>query len=208
MSDCGCEGGIDPAALHDKQRRVLVTVLLINIVAFLVMVVGSVVSGSSSLLSGTLDNLGDAMTYALSLAVVGSSVLVKARVALFKGVLILGAALFVAAQIGWRLFNMDAPLFDAMGIAAGINLIANLVCLILLYPHRADDLNMASMWECSRNDIVDGLAVIAAAFAVWLFQSGWPDVIVAIGLLLFFLRSATRVLNRAWREIHQVPANG
>ena len=208
MSDDCCEGGIDASALEQRQRRVLIAVLAINIVTLLVMVAGAVLSGSSSLLSGTLDNLGDAVTYALSLAVVGSSVATKARVALFKGLLILGAALAVAVQIAWRLSHVATPVFESMGIAALLNLAANLICLRLLFPLRSDDVNMASMWECSRNDIVDGLAVIAATLGVWLFDSGWPDVVIATALLVFFLRSAIRVLGRAWRELHGTPTPG
>jgi Co/Zn/Cd efflux system component len=64
---------------------------------------------------------------------------------------------------------------------------------------------MASAWECSRNDVLEGIAVIIAAIAVWAFGSGWPDVIVAIGLLALFLRSATRVLIAAWRGLAAAP---
>ena len=202
--DC-CEGGIDASALDRNHRRVLLIVLVINLVTFLVMVIGAVLSGSSSLLSGTLDNLGDAVTYAVSLLVVGSTPVIKARVAFFKGLLILAAALAVAVQIAWRLSSLETPVFEAMGVAASLNLGANLICLRLLFPFRNDDLNMASMWECSRNDIVDGLAVIAATLAVWLFDSGWPDVLIAITLLVVFLRSAIRVLSRATRELQGVP---
>ena len=61
---------------------------------------------------------------------------------------------------------------------------------------------MSSAWECSRNDVSEGFAVIAAAIAVWVFQSGWPDIVIAIALLVLFLRSATRVLNSAWQELY------
>ena len=208
MSDGCCEGDIDVSALERRQRHVLLAVLAINVATFLMMVGAAVLSSSSSLLSGTLDNLGDAVTYALSLAVVGSSAATKARAALFKGLLILSAAVAVAIQIAWRLTSMHVPVFESMGIAAILNLAANLICLRLLFPFRNDDLNMASMWECSRNDIVDGLAVIAATIGVWLFDSGWPDVLIAIILLVFFLRSAARVLGRARRELQGAPTPG
>jgi Co/Zn/Cd efflux system component len=175
---------------------------VINVFTFLMMVAGSVLSGSSSLLSGTLDNLGDAVTYALSLAVVGATCTAKARVALFKGVLILSAALAVAVQIGWRIQHPESPVVETMSIAALLNLGANVLCLRLLYPYRNGDVNMTSVWECSRNDVMEGFAVIAAALAVWGFGSGWPDVLVAIALLILFLRSATRVLRDAWREMY------
>ena len=166
------------------------------------MVTGAILSGSSSLLSGTLDNLGDAVTYVLSLAVVGAGRVAKARVAFFKGLLILGAALAVAVQIGWHLFHLEAPIVETMGAVAFLNLAANLICLRLLYSFRDGNLNMSSVWECSRNDVIEGMAVIAAALLVWGFDSGWPDVLVAIALLTLFLRSATRVLTGAWRELN------
>ena len=208
MSDGCCEGGIDASVLEQRHRRVLLAVLAINVATFLIMLTGAALSGSSSLLSGTLDNLGDALTYALSLVVVGSTAVMKARVAFFKGLLIMGAALAVAIQIVWRLSNLETPIFESMGIAASLNLGANLVCLRLLFPFRNDDLNMASMWECSRNDIMDGLAVIAATLAVWIFQSGWPDVLIASVLLIVFLRSAGRVLSRARQELRVLPTAG
>ena len=203
MSDTCCNT-IDVANLHAGQRRVLAWVFAINLAAFAVMVTGSLLSGSSALLSGTLDNLGDALTYALSLAVVGASARAKARVAVLKGLLILGAALAVAVQIAWRLSDMQAPVASTMSVAAVVNLAANAVCLKLLTPYRRGDVNMSSSWECSRNDVVEGIAVIGAAVAVWVFHSAWPDVFVAVVLLAVFLRSASRVLRSAWRELAPV----
>jgi Co/Zn/Cd efflux system component len=113
----------------------------------------------------------------------------------------------VAAQIGWRITHLEAPVVEAMGIAAILNLGANAFCLVLLTPYRNGDVNMSSVWECSRNDVFEGIAVIATAGAVWLFSSGWPDVLVAIVLLILFLRSAVRVLANAWRELHSVPSS-
>ncbi|MDE0039985.1 MAG: cation transporter [Gammaproteobacteria bacterium] len=197
---------LDVANLANRQRRVLAWVLGINVATFAGMVAASVLSGSSALLSGALDNLGDALTYALSMAVVGASAQAKARVAVFKGLLILGAALAVAGQIGWRLTDLDAPGATTMSIAAGMNLVANGICLWLLAPYRKGDVNMSSSWECSRNDVIEGGAVIVAAAAVWILDSGWPDIIVAVGLLVIFLRSAARVLRNAWQELSPATA--
>jgi Co/Zn/Cd efflux system component len=202
VSDSCCQGHVDVAALHARQRRILIIVLVVNTATFLMMVYFAIFSGSSSLLSAALDNFGDAMTYALSLMVVGASGVAKARVALFKGMLIFCAALAVAFQIGWRIMHSEIPIVEAMGIAALLNLGANSLCLWLLTPYRDDDVNMTSAWECSRNDVSEGLAVIATTFAVWVFGSGWPDLVVAVGLLILFLRSAVRVLRRGWQELH------
>ena len=202
MSDHCCQDHIDIAALNERQRRILIIVLAINTITFLMMVFAAKISGSSSLLSSALDNFGDAMTYGLSLMVMGASTVAKVRVAMFKGLLILGAALSVAFVIVLRMLNPETPVFETMGIAAFLNLAANLLCLWLLTPYRNGDVNMSSAWECSRNDVSEGLAVIVAALAVWMFGSGWPDLVIAIGLLILFLFSATRVLRGAWQELY------
>lgn len=202
MSDCcGCGKTLEVERMQARQRRVLYQVLAINLVTFAMMMGAAWYSGSASLLSGSLDNLGDALTYALSLAVVGASVAAKARVAMLKALLILCAAIAVAVGIGWKLVHPHLPLFESMGIAAVLNLGANLVCLRLLWPYRAGDINLASAWACSLNDVYEGCAVILAALAVWLFDAGWPDLLIATALLLLFLRSAWKVARAAWREL-------
>jgi len=202
MSDCcNCGGTVELAAMQARQRRVLLIVMLINIGSCAMMFAAAYLSQSSALLSGTLDNLGDALTYLLSLLVIGAGFKAKARVALFKGLLILAAALAVGAQIVWRIRNPAVPLFETMGMAALLNLGLNGVCLWLLTPLRHSDINLASAWECSRNDMFEGLAVLAAALGVLLFKGGWPDLVVASLLLVLFLRSAWRVLGMAWRGL-------
>ena len=121
--------------------------------------------------------------------------------ALVKGLLIFGAALAVAGQVAWRLTDLDAPVASTMSAVAVLNLVANAVCLKLLTPYREGDINMSSSWECSRNDVIEGVAVIAAAGAVWVSDSAWPDLLVAVVLLAIFLRSASRVLRSARREL-------
>ena len=198
MSDSCCQRDIDVQALEARQRRTLLIVLGINIVTFLLMVAAALHAHSSSLLSGGLDNFGDAVTYALSLAVVGASQRAKAKVAMVKAALILAAAITVAVQIGWRLTHPAMPLFETIGMAALLNLGANAFCLYLLSPYRHGDVNMASAWECSRNDVWEGFAVLTAAAGVWAFGAGWPDLIIAAALLLMFSRSALRVFRAAW----------
>ncbi len=201
MGSC-CEGNCELNALHGRQRTTLKLVLGINAVMFFVVVAAAFYAGSVALLSDSLDNLGDAITYGLSIYAVSKGEQVKARVALFKGVLILVAALAVASQIIYKLFYPMVPVFEAMSIFSLLGLAANGICLYLLWRHRAEDINMSSVWECSRNDIASNLSVLVAAAGVWLTQSGWPDVLIATLLVLFLLRSALRIISAARRKLH------
>ena len=197
MADC-CEAkSCALEALRERQRGTLKVVLVINSVMFAVVLGAGLYAGSTALLADSLDNLGDALTYALSLYVVGASVRAKGWVAMFKGALILGAALFVLGQIVYKVLNPSVPIFEAMGAVGALSLAANGACLALLWKHRHEDVNMSSVWECSRNDILSNLAVILAAFAVWLLGSGWPDVAIGAVLALLFFRSAARVFRGA-----------
>lgn len=206
MADCcGQECGLSPNV--SSQRRTLYIVLAINALMFGVIVIAAISGGSTSLLADSLDNLGDALTYGISIYAVAQVATVKAKVALFKGGLILVAALVVAGNIFYKLLVPSVPIFETMGIFGVAGLAANSICLALLWRHRNEDVNMSSVWECSRNDIASNLSVLVAAFAVWLTGTMWPDVIVAAALVLLLLRSASRVINSALAEIRSANAH-
>jgi Co/Zn/Cd efflux system component len=88
-----------------------------------------------------------------------------------------------------------------MGSIGLLALVANIACLALLWRHRADDINMSSVWLCSRNDIIANVAVLLAAGAVWWSASPWPDILVGVALAALFLKSATHVLRQANAEL-------
>ena len=200
MSGC-CDDSFAAEALRERQRGTLRMVLGINVVLFLAIVAAALYGQSSALLADSLDNLGDALTYALSLYVVSRGAAAKARVALFKGVLILLAAALVAGQVVYRLLVPTVPIFELMGIFSLVGLAGNSACLYLLWRHRHEDVNMSSVWECSRNDIAANLSVFVAAGAVWLTGAGWPDLVVAAILVWILVRSALRVIGSARREL-------
>ncbi len=198
---CCCDHDCSLDALRERQRGTLRIVLAINAVMFFVIVAAALYGKSAALLSDSLDNLGDAFTYGLSLYAVSRGARMKAKVALFKGVLIFAGACVVAAQIVYRLYVPETPLFEVMGVFSLLGLAANGTCLFLLWRHRQEDVNMSSVWECSRNDIAANLSVFIAAGAVWLTGSGWPDLAVAAALVVLLLHSAWRVIAAARAEL-------
>lgn len=201
MSDCCSDKECAIEVLRSRQSATLKIVLAINAVMFVVELSSGVLARSTALLSDSLDNLGDALTYGVSLYAVSGGARSKARVALFKGGLILAAGLFVLGQVIYGVLHPGVPVFEVMGIVSLLALAANATCLALLWKHRAEDVNMSSVWECSRNDIASNIAVLMAAGAVWVTQSGWPDIVVGLALACLFLRSAVRVSANAVREL-------
>lgn len=84
MGEC-CNSDFSIDKLRERQSGTLKIVLGVNTLMFLIIMAAAVYGRSSALLSDSLDNLGDALTYGMSLYVVARSNTAKARVALFKG---------------------------------------------------------------------------------------------------------------------------
>jgi Co/Zn/Cd efflux system component len=198
-----CNDSCTVDALYDKQRGTLIKVLWINAVMFIAIALAAFYGKSTALFSDSLDNLGDALTYGLSLFAVSKGPIIKARVALFKGSLIFLAASLVVAQVIHRLVNPVLPSYEVMSIFSVAGLLANGICLFLLWRHRNEDINMSSVFECSRNDIASNLSVILAAIGVWIFNSGIPDILIAMLLAVLLLKSSARVIKGALSELEQ-----
>jgi Co/Zn/Cd efflux system component len=88
-----------------------------------------------------------------------------------------------------------------MGSISLLALAANIAVAWFLYAFRHGDANMQSVWLCSRNDALGNLAVMAAAGAVAMTRSVWPDVLVAIAMAGLALHSGALVMRQARSEI-------
>jgi Co/Zn/Cd efflux system component len=206
MTDC-CNGkacGIE--ALRNRQSSILKAVLGINAVMFVVELIAGFLSGSVSLLADSLDMLGDALVYGFSIYVVARGTRMKAMAALFKSGIMAAFGLFVLGQAIYKILFPQVPAFEAIGGIGLLALAANSFCFVLLWRHRADDINMSSVWLCSRNDIIANVSVLFAALGVWLTHSGWPDILVGLLLAALFLRSALFVLRGAITELRVINA--
>jgi cation diffusion facilitator family transporter len=197
MTACCEEKSCAIERLRERRLSTLKAVLAINIVLFGVELSAGLLAGSSALMSDSLDNLGDALTYGLSMYAVGRGARIKSLIAIFKALLILVAGILVLAQVLMRVAEPSLPVFQTMGIVSLIALAANSICLFLLTRHREDDVNMQSVWECSRNDIASNVSVFVAGMGVWFTRSAWPDLVVGLALAMLFLYSSAMILRSA-----------
>ena len=204
MADCCNDKACEIDALRGRQSATLKAVLGINAVMFMIELAAGLVSGSLSLMADSLDMLGDALVYGFSLYVVARGARMKAMAALFKGGIMAAFGLFVLGQAGYKILAPQVPAFEAMGAIGALALAANGVCLFLLWRHRADDINMRSVWLCSRNDIIANAAVLFAGLGVWLSGAAWPDILVGLAIAALFLKSSLSVLREAMAELRTV----
>ncbi len=187
--------------LRERQAATLRVVLFLNAGMFGVEFVAGLLASSVALLADSLDMLGDALVYGFSLYVVDRAAVWKARAALAKAAVMGLFGVAVLGQLVLKLVHPEVPRFEAMGTIGALAFAANAVCFGLLWRHRAEDINMRSVWLCSRNDLIANVSVLLAALAVWRLQSSWPDILVGALICAVFLRSAFAVAREARDEL-------
>ena len=197
-SCCGGEQKFE--GLSRDYRRRLWAVIAINASMFLVEMIAGRLAGSQALQADALDFLGDSLTYGLSMAVIGTSLRVRASAALIKGLSLLAMGLWVFGSTIYTVFVLGVPQAQVMGAIGFLALSANVASVLLLVKYKDGDANVRSVWLCSRNDAIGNVAVMLAALGVWGTQTGWPDVIVAALMAGLFTWSAVQILRQGLSE--------
>jgi Co/Zn/Cd efflux system component len=198
--DCCSAKEDEIAAMRGGMKRVLQIVLAVNAAMFLAEFTAGVLAHSSALMADSVDMLGDALVYVLSLYALHRSDRWRAGAALVKGGVIAAFGVGVFAEVAAKILYGVTPMAGIMFAFGGIALAANLSCLALLYRYRAQDVNMSSTFECSRNDVIANVGVLLAAGGVYAFASPWPDILVGLVIAVIFFRSAIGVLRQAWPQ--------
>ena len=198
----GCGGGCSTQfeGVSKGFKRALLVVIAINGTLFLVEMLAGFKGQSMALKADALDFLGDTLSYTISLWAIGKSGLVRANVALAKGLSLAFMGLFVLTATLYRFFVVGTPDELVMGSIGTLALLANLASVVILMRYRDGDANVRSVWLCSRNDAIGNLAVLAAALAVFYSQSPWPDLIVAALMASVLLNSARQIITQAQHE--------
>ena len=204
-SCCSSKGAeLGRLAQRADQRRVLIIVLGINAVMFVLEFGAGLAAGSTALMADATDMLGDALVYSVSIYALARSDRWKAGAAMFKGLLILMLGIGIVVNVIIKIRSGVPPSSTLMLTFGGLALLANLICLRLLWRFRSLDVNMSSTFECSRNDVISNVGVLIAAVAVAWLASPWPDIVIGSAMAALFLRSSFRVITEAAPKLKAV----
>lgn len=206
MAGCCAQNTTFDGVSRDYKIRLWIVIAL-NATMFAVEMAAGRLAGSQALQADALDFLGDALTYGISLAVIGASIRVRSTAALAKAVSLLLMGLWVFGSTIHRIFVAGVPEAEIMGVVGVMALAANLASVAILVRYKDGDANVRSVWLCSRNDAIGNVAVMIAALGVWQSSTGWPDLIVAGIMAALFLTSAFQITTQALRERREVEAH-
>ena len=199
MDDC-CSKKSETLNLlaQGDQRRVLIIVMAVNAIMFVAEFGFGVFARSTAMMADSVDMLGDAIVFGLSLYALSRGDRWQAGAALAKGSLIFAFAIGIFVASTMKMAQGVTPSSQIMLIVTAIALAANLGCLMLLWRLRTLNVNMASTFECSRNDVIANVGVLVAGGLVAFTRSGWPDIVAGLIIAVIFMRSALRVIGSAW----------
>jgi Co/Zn/Cd efflux system component len=189
------------AANSPTYRRILWVALSLNLAMFFIEIGAGLAAQSASLLADSLDFLGDASNYGLSLFVLGMALQWRARASLLKAASMGAFGLWVAATTIQHAAAGTVPEAPVMGVVGALAFAVNLGVAALLYRWREGDSNMRAVWICTRNDAIGNLAVLVAAAGVFGSGTGWPDYVVAAIMSGLALVGAFQVARHALAEL-------
>lgn len=182
-------------------KRALWIVVLLNVGYGIVEMAGGFVSQSQALKADALDFLGDGLITFLGLVAIGWSLTWRARSALIQGIFLASLGGGVFAATAYRVWVLQQPEAEMMGLFGAIALCVNVGAAIALMPHRSGDSNMRAVWLFSRNDAIGNAAVVVAAVMVAWTNTPWPDLIVAMIIAGLFLHSAWAIIKDARADL-------
>lgn len=191
------------AHLQSGYRRALWIVVLLNAGYGVIEIFGGFFAGSQAVKADALDFIGDGLISFLGLIAISWGIAARARAALLQGSFLAVLGVGVLANTLYRMFFLNQPEAELMGLFGAIALAVNIAAAIVLIPHRKGDANVRAVWLFSRNDAIGNAAVVAAAALVGWTQSPWPDLAVAIVIAGLFLHSAWLIICDARSDLRQ-----
>ena len=193
MSGCDCHN----EAGHIGQRRVLITLLLVNAAMFFLEFAMGLIGQSTGLIADSLDMLADATVYGLALYAVGRSLADKVRAAHVSGVLQIALAVGVILDVSRRFILGSEPESTLMMLIGTVALAANISCLAMLARHRKGEIHMRASWIFSKNDVLANLGVmLSGALVAWL-GSPLPDLLIGLVIAVMVMTGGLSIIRQA-----------
>lgn len=181
---------------QNKERKLLWTVLIINISFFVIEIATGFIANSMGLLADSLDMLADGIVYGLALFAVGGTIVRKKNIARFAGYFQVFLAILGFVEVVRRFVGLaEMPDHLIMIFISVLALIANIICLFLLQKNKSTEAHMQASMIFTSNDVIINGGVIVAGLLVYWLNSSFPDLIIGALVFAVVIRGAIRILK-------------
>jgi len=182
-------------------RSVVLLVAGLNLSYFFVEIGVAVAIKSVSLFADSVDFLEDTSLNLLIALALGWSATNRARLGMaLAGILLIPS--LATVWTAWQKFLLPAPPAAIPLTLVGLgSFVVNLSCAFMLVRFRAHSGSLTrAAFLSARNDALANVAIIVAGFVTAATRSGWPDLIVGLGILSINAHAARKVWHAACEE--------
>jgi Co/Zn/Cd efflux system component len=203
MSGLGASAPADSAQASFK--RAVTWVAALNLAYFAVEFTVARAIESVSLFSDSIDFLEDACVNGLVLLALGWRRETRGAVGILLAALLLIPGL-AAGWTAWQKFTLPIAPAPLMLILVGLGaLTVNLSCAFMLVRLRQADGSLSrAAFLAARNDALANIAIIGTGGLTLVWVSGWPDLLVGLGIFALNLDAAREVYIAARREQKEI----
>ena len=159
-------------------RNALILAFVINLIMLTADLTFGLMMNSASLLSDAANNSGDAFILGSSILVLSSNNIVKNRLALLKGIIMVVFGLWAFYHVYLGLIGASQLSGGIISVVGVISLIGNTFVALMMHQHHHKDINFKSAFICCRNDAIASAGIILAGALVMFTGSFWPDIII------------------------------
>ncbi|WP_062516758.1 cation transporter [Demequina gelatinilytica] len=182
-------------------RRAVLAVALINLAYAVVEFTVSQLIGSVALVADSIDFLEDGILNLLIFFAAAWPLHRRARVGHALAIVILVPAAVTLVTAVAKILDPARPETVPLTVTALGALATNLVAASILVRHRHHGGSLArAAWLSARNDALANVAIIATAGIALLWVSGWPDIIVGVGIAALNADAGVKVWRAASAE--------
>ena len=159
-------------------RNALIIAFIINLVMITADLTYGLMMNSATLLSDAANNSGDVFILGSSILVLSSTIVVKNRLALIKGIIMTAFGLWAFYHVYLGLIG-ESQLSGGVVTSVGVlSLIGNTSVALMMHQHHHKDINFKSAFICCRNDAFASAGIILAGVLVMFTGSFLPDIII------------------------------
>lgn len=183
-------------------RGAVLFVALANFAYFGIEFAIALAIGSVALFADSIDFLEDTVLNLLILVGLSWSPVWRGRLGMILAAILLIPGL-ATIQTAWEKFLHPTPPDPTWLAVAGAGaLVINLTCALVLARHRKHRGSLAkAAFLSARNDALANIAIVVAGLLTAVILSGWPDLIVGLGILAMNADAARQVWIAARREV-------
>ena len=182
-------------------RKAIFCVIFLNLSYFMIEFYSAYQIGSASLFADSIDFLEDTAINALILFSVSWSLKNRLRLSMILALLILIPGLTALWTVGQQFINKSYPdSFDLSLVGFGA-LIINLFCIKILLRFQN---NQESLYRIAflsaKTDILSNLAIITAGIFLYFFPSIWPDILVALCIVIINFDASFKIYKSVQKQ--------